>query len=74
MPCVLPVIGLKVLSFVEQARHDRAQALVLNLWYSAGLLAVFVVLATLAISPRNWAGGNSSACRASRSRWPRWCS
>jgi len=49
MPCVLPVIGLKVLSFVEQSGHDRRTALALNVWYSLGLLAVFWVLALLAV-------------------------
>jgi thiol:disulfide interchange protein len=48
MPCVLPVIGLKVLSFVEQSHHDRRRVLTLNLWYSAGLMSVFMVLAVLA--------------------------
>ncbi len=48
MPCVLPVIGLKILSFAEQAGRSRAQILALNLWYSLGLLTVFLVLATLA--------------------------
>ncbi|NUQ64110.1 MAG: thioredoxin family protein [Pirellulales bacterium] len=48
MPCVLPVIGLKILSFVQQAGHSRAHALILNIWYSAGILCVFLVLATLA--------------------------
>jgi thiol:disulfide interchange protein DsbD len=49
MPCVLPVIGLKILSFIEQSGHDRRHALLLNVWYSLGLLSVFVVLATLAV-------------------------
>ncbi len=49
MPCVLPVIGLKILSFVEQAGHSRRQTLVLNIWYSLGLLSVFLVLASLAV-------------------------
>jgi len=49
MPCVLPVIGLKILSFVEQAGRDRHRALMLNLAYSAGLLSVFVLLALLAV-------------------------
>ena len=49
MPCVLPVIGLKLLSFLEQAGHSRRQALMLNVWYSLGLLSVFLVLATLAV-------------------------
>lgn len=48
MPCVLPVIGLKILSFAEQAGRSRAQTLALNIWYSLGTLAVFMVLAALA--------------------------
>ena len=49
MPCVLPVIGLKVISFVQQSGQNRTQALLLNLWYSLGLMSVFLVLATLAV-------------------------
>ncbi len=48
MPCVLPVIGLKILAFVEQGGRQRSHVLALNLWYSAGILSVFLVLATLA--------------------------
>jgi thiol:disulfide interchange protein len=48
MPCVLPVIGLKIMSFVQQAGQSRAQAFALNLWYSAGILAVFLAMAILA--------------------------
>lgn len=48
MPCVLPVIGLKILSFAEQAGRSRKQILVLNIWYALGTLSVFMVLATLA--------------------------
>jgi thiol:disulfide interchange protein/DsbC/DsbD-like thiol-disulfide interchange protein len=48
MPCVLPVIGLKILSFAEQAGRSRAQILTLNVWYSLGLMSVFMVLAALA--------------------------
>jgi len=49
MPCVLPVIGLKLMSFVQQAGQSRAHAWALNCWYSAGIVAVFLVLATLAV-------------------------
>jgi len=49
MPCVLPVIGLKILSFVEQSGHSRGRALLLNVWYSLGLMSVFLLLATLAV-------------------------
>lgn len=45
MPCVLPVIGLKILSFFEQAGKSRARAFYLNVWYSLGLLSVFLFLA-----------------------------
>ena len=50
MPCVLPVIGLKVMSFVSQAGKSRVQAFALNVWYALGILAVFWVLAVLAIT------------------------
>ena len=48
MPCVLPVIGLKLLSFLEQGGKSRAHVFALNVCYTLGLLAVFMVLATLA--------------------------
>jgi len=49
MPCVLPVIGLKVMAFVQQAGESRARVLALNVWYSLGLISVFLVLATLLV-------------------------
>lgn len=48
MPCVLPVVGLKILAFVQQSGQHRRETFVLNLWYSLGVIAVFMVLATLA--------------------------
>jgi suppressor for copper-sensitivity B len=48
MPCVLPVIGLKILSFVNQAGENRVRALTLNVAFSAGLISVFLLLAVLA--------------------------
>lgn len=62
MPCVLPVIGLKVMSFVQQAGQSRAHALALNCWYSAGIVSVFLVLATMAVSFQlGWGGQFGSA-------------
>jgi thiol:disulfide interchange protein len=49
MPCVLPVIGLKILSFVQQSQGDRTQAFLLNLVYSLGILTVMMVLASLSV-------------------------
>ncbi len=50
MPCVLPVISLKILAFLQQAGESRARVFALNVWYSAGLLSVFMMLAALAAS------------------------
>ncbi len=44
-PCVLPVVGLKILSFFEQAHKSRKSAFLLNAWYTLGVLTVFGVLA-----------------------------
>ncbi len=62
MPCVLPVIGLKVMSFVQQAGQSRAHAWALNCWYAAGIISVFLVLASLAVSIQlGWGGQFSNA-------------
>ncbi|TWU16473.1 protein-disulfide reductase DsbD family protein [Allorhodopirellula heiligendammensis] len=49
MPCVLPVVGLKVMSFVQQAGSDRRRAFLLNFSYAAGIMAIFVLLAVLMV-------------------------
>jgi thiol:disulfide interchange protein DsbD len=49
MPCVLPVIGLKIMAFVQQSGDSRARIFMLNVWYSLGMLSVFLVLASLAV-------------------------
>jgi len=52
MPCVLPVLAIKVLSFVQQAGESRRRIFLLNLAYSTGVVAVFLILATLAVGTR----------------------
>ena len=47
MPCVLPVISLKLMAFIDQAGESRFRVFILNLWYVAGLMVVFVFLAFL---------------------------
>ncbi|TWT78999.1 Thiol:disulfide interchange protein DsbD precursor [Planctomycetes bacterium CA13] len=49
MPCVLPVVGLKVMSFVQQAGADRKRAFLLNFFYAAGIMAVFAVLTAMIV-------------------------
>jgi thiol:disulfide interchange protein len=56
MPCVLPVIGLKLLSFLEQGGRNPRRVLMLNFWYSLGIVSVFWVLAGITIVLRLWFG------------------
>lgn len=50
MPCVLPVLAIKVLSFVKQAGESRSQIFILNVAYAAGVVTVFLILAVLAVT------------------------
>jgi len=55
MPCVLPVIAIKVLSFIQHAGDSRKKLLAANLTYSLGVLSVFWILAGFAIvAGMNW--------------------
>lgn len=55
MPCVLPVISLKILSFVRQSHEDRGRIFRLGLTYSAGILVFFGVLAAFfTIGGQGW--------------------
>src|SRR6266542_395506 len=49
MPCVLPVIALKILGFVNQAREAPARVRKLGLIYGLGVLFSFLVLAGVVI-------------------------
>jgi len=49
MPCVLPVIALKIFGFVNQARETPAQVRKLGIVYGLGVLFSFLVLAGLVI-------------------------
>ncbi len=49
MPCVLPVIGIKIMSFVNQAGAKPGQLILLNVVFSLGIITVFLILATLAV-------------------------
>lgn len=44
MPCVFPVIGLKIMGFVQQAGHDRKKIVIHGLVFAAGVLISFWVL------------------------------
>jgi thiol:disulfide interchange protein DsbD len=53
MPCVLPVIALKILGFVKQARESPAQVRKLGVIYGAGILVSFLSLAALVIGAKS---------------------
>jgi len=48
MPCVLPVLAIKILSIVQQAGESRGRILLMNIVYTLGVISVFALLATLA--------------------------
>ncbi len=55
MPCVFPVLGIKVLGFVNQAGSDRGKVVTHGLVFTAGVLLSFWALAGLLLGLR--AGG-----------------
>ncbi len=58
MPCVLPVLSLKLFSLIKQAGESRGRLLLLGLSTTAGILASFWTLAAIVAILK--AGGNSA--------------
>ncbi len=56
MPCVLPVISIKILSFVQQAKESPRRVVGLGLSFAAGMVMSFWALAVLIIALK--AAGN----------------
>jgi len=50
MPCVLPVISLKIFGFIQQAGQSRQKILRSGLAFTAGIFAWFITLALLLIA------------------------
>jgi len=61
MPCVLPVLGLKLMSFAQQSGKARAEVFRTNLWYCAGVYAVFFALATASVAANIGLGSRNLA-------------
>jgi len=57
MPCVFPILSIKVLGFVQQSGEDNKKAFAHGLTFAGGVLASFWVLAGALIALR--AGGES---------------
>jgi thiol:disulfide interchange protein DsbD len=49
MPCVLPVIALKILGFINHGQHEPGRVRTLGLVYAAGVLMSFLALAAVVI-------------------------
>ncbi len=49
MPCVLPVVSIKIVSFVQQAGEEPRRVLLLGVAFTGGMLSFFVLLGVLAM-------------------------
>lgn len=56
VPCVLPVLPLKAIGFYEASHHDRAKTILLGLLFSAGMIAIFALLACVVLLSRSLLG------------------
>ncbi len=55
MPCVLPVLSIKILGFVEQSTSDKKEIIAHGILFTVGVVISFLVLAGLLLALR--AGG-----------------
>ena len=53
MPCVLPVIGLKIAGFVQECSGNNRRTTFLTLWYVAGIVAFLMALAVIIVVARD---------------------
>ena len=53
MPCVLPVISLKILGFVNHGHKSKARVRMLGVLYGMGVFVSFMILATIVISVKS---------------------
>ena len=60
MPCVFPVIGLKIMGFVQQAGADRKKIAGHGLTFTLGVLTSFGVLSGILFAARAAAGGGAA--------------
>jgi len=48
MPCVLPVLGIKIMSFSQGRHSSQRQTIFRSLFFAAGMVLIFMLLATFA--------------------------
>jgi DsbC/DsbD-like thiol-disulfide interchange protein/cytochrome c biogenesis protein CcdA/thiol-disulfide isomerase/thioredoxin len=59
MPCVFPVIGLKIMGFVQQAGADRKKIMFHGVIFTLGVLASFAVLSGILFAARAASGAGA---------------
>ena len=67
MPCVLPVLPLKIVGFYETSQHHRGKSFLYGLSFSAGIVATFGLLALLVLPVTGGTGGGQT-------QWGQWFS
>lgn len=60
MPCVFPVIGLKIMGFVQQAGHDRRKIALHGIIFTSGVLLSFAVISGILFVARTAAADANS--------------
>lgn len=63
MPCVFPVIGLKIMGFVQQAGNNRRSIAFHGISFTAGVLASFAILSGILFAARVAAIKDGSALK-----------
>ena len=61
MPCVFPVIGLKIMGFVQQAGDDRRKIALHGVIFATGVIASFGVISGILFAARAAAGTGAAA-------------
>ena len=61
MPCVFPVIGLKIMGFVQQAGQNRKKIALHGMTFALGVLASFGVLSGILFAARSAAGAGADS-------------
>lgn len=59
MPCVFPVIGLKIMGFVQQSGSDKSKIKMHGIVFTAGVLLTFLVLALIMLPVRELKGNGA---------------
>jgi thiol:disulfide interchange protein len=61
MPCVFPVIGLKIMGFVQQSGNDSKKIALHGVAFALGVIASFGVLSGILFAARSAAGAGASS-------------